>query len=331
MQKRADCGILQIEGEWKMYYLTADGGGTKLIVILYDESFRVLSEGRAGGTNENFRSRADIRADMRKAVRECLGERKLTLEAADALIVGPADVFEEELRTLAEVKTFHRMHEGEAALLAGTGERFGLLALAGTGASCFLLQPGLRTSVGGWGSVLGDEGGGFDVGMRTLRAAIYAEDGRGEDTMILPMLKEEWHLKELWDMVAPVYHSPDQRRLVASAARITARAAEAGDPVALSIYRDAGREIFRAADAVLKRLDAPFVGNVVTSGSVWKGHPVMREEFTRLLGEHWPGIPVRTPVLDPCAGGAVWRAVERGVPRGEYWPAITENFRAYRY
>ena len=314
-----------------MYYLTADGGGTKLIVILYDEDFRVISEGRAGGTNENFRSRADIRADMQKAIRECLGERHVTLEAVDALIVGPADVFEEELRKLADVKEFHRMHEGETALLAGTGERYGLLALAGTGASCFLLQPDLRTGVGGWGSVLGDEGGGFDVGMHTLRAAIYAEDGRGEDTLILPILKEEWHLEKLWDMVAPVYHSPDQRRLVASAALIAAKAAAAGDPVALGIYRDAGREIFRATNAVLKRLDSPFVGSIVTSGGVWKGHPVMREEYERLLGESRPEIPVRTPELDPCAGGAVWRAVERGIPREAYWPLITEYFRAYRY
>ena len=132
-------------------------------------------------------------------------------------------------------------------------------------------------------------------------------------------------------MVRPIYHSPDQRRLVASAAHIAAKAAAAGDPVALEIYRNAGREIFRATDAVLKRLKAPFVGNVVTSGGVWKGHPVMREEFGKLLAEQWPGIPVRVPEMDPCVGGAVWRAVERGIPQEEYWPRITENFRDYRY
>ncbi|MBO4406856.1 MAG: hypothetical protein J5849_04080 [Clostridia bacterium] len=314
-----------------MYYLTADGGGTKLIVILYDETFRVVSEGRAGGTNENFRSREDIRADMRKALRDCLGTGRPSLEAADALIVGPSDVFEEELRACADVKEYNRLHEGEAALLAGNGERYGLLALAGTGASNFLLQPGFRATVGGWGSVLGDEGGGFDVGTRTLRAAIYAEDGRGEDTLILPLLKEEWKLHELWDMVRPVYHSPDQRSLVASAARIAAKAAAAGDQIALSIYRDAAREIFRASDAVLRKYKGPFVGCAVTSGGVWKGSPVMTEEYRRLMGERWPAIPVRTPALDPCAGGAVYRAVMRGVPREEYWPAVKEGFRAYRY
>ncbi len=314
-----------------MYYLTADGGGTKLIVILYDENFRVLSEGRSGGTNENFRSREDIRADMQKAIRECLGGKKLTLEAADALIVGPSDVFEEELRKEAEVKLYHRMHEGEAALLAGSGERFGLLALAGTGASCFLLQPGFSATVGGWGSVLGDEGGGFDVGMHTLRAAIYAEDGRGEDTLILPILKREWKLEKLWDMVLPVYHSPDQRRLVASATRITAMAAAAGDPEALRIYRDAAREIFRATEAVMKKYDGAFSGSVVTSGGVWKGSPVMGEEYRRLLGERFPGIPVVAPLLDPCAGGAVYRALENGINKEEYWPRIAEGFQSYRY
>ena len=37
------------------YYITADGGGTKLLVILYDENFHILRSVRTAGTNSCFK------------------------------------------------------------------------------------------------------------------------------------------------------------------------------------------------------------------------------------------------------------------------------------
>ena len=112
-----------------MQYLSADGGGTKLIVIRYDENMNLLGVGQAAGTNLNFRSLEDITADMEKAVAEALGEKNPEIEAADFVIVGPGAVFERVIREKSKLGQANRLAEGQAALMAGTGEKYGLLAL----------------------------------------------------------------------------------------------------------------------------------------------------------------------------------------------------------
>lgn len=314
-----------------MYYVTADGGGSKLISILYDEQFNILSVGRAGGTNLNFRTLPDIRADMEKAAKECIGEERLTVESADFVIVGPKEEFTAALKGVCDLKSHTVLNEGQAALMAGTGEKYGLLALAGTGSDVFLLQSDHNDFIGGWGSVLGDEGGGFDVGMQSLRAAIYAEDGRGEDTLILPLIKEEWKLNKLWDMVEKVYHTNDQRRLVASVTRVTAKAAAMGDKVALELYKKAAYELWRLTRVVLEKNNGHIEGKICTSGGVWKGSPVMYDEYVRLVKAEFPDVEIVKPVFDPCIGGMVWRAIERGMKKEEYWPLLLQNCGAFRY
>ena len=314
-----------------MQYLSADGGGTKLIVIRYDENMNLLGVGKAAGTNLNFRSLEDITADMEKAVAEALGEEKHEIEAADFVIVGPGDVFERVIREQTKLGQANRLAEGQAALMAGTGEKYGLLALAGTGSDAFYYTPDCTDGIGGWGTVLGDEGGGFDVGTKTLRAAIYAEDGRGEKTEILPLLMEEWKMTALWDMVEKVYHTRDQRRLVASVAKVTSKAAHMGDPVALSIYRDAAWEIARLTNTMLARHDGYVAGKICISGGVWKGHPSMLEHFKKLVHKEYPHVEIVSPVFDPCMGGIVYRALEMGQKKEDFFPVLLEKFGQFRY
>lgn len=314
-----------------MYFVTADGGGTKLIAILYDEHFNVVATGRAGGTNLNFRALEDIRADMQKAAGECLGEKRPTVETADFVIVGPKEEFVAALRDACDLRAHTVLNEGQAALMAGTGEKYGLLALAGTGSDVFLLQRDHNDFIGGWGTVLGDEGGGFDIGAASLRAAIYAEDGRGEKTLLLPLIKEEWKLHKLWDMVEIVYGAKDQRRLVASVTRITAKAAAMGDETALLLYRKAAYEIYRLTRVVLQKENGHIEGKICTSGGVWKGSETMFEEYNRLVKSEFPEVEIVKPVFDPCVGGAVWRAIERGMKKEEYWPVLLEKFKDFRY
>ena len=52
------------------YYIAADGGGTKLQAVLYDEELRMVSAARVSGVNSNFRPVGHIAAEMRRLVRE---------------------------------------------------------------------------------------------------------------------------------------------------------------------------------------------------------------------------------------------------------------------
>lgn len=314
-----------------MQYLTADGGGSKLIVIRYDDDMNVLGVGKANGTNANFRSMEDITLDMEKAVSEALGNDTDEIEAADYVIVGPGEVFEKIIREKVKLNHFQRLDEGQAALMAGTGDEYGVLALAGTGSDVFYYTPEGRDGIGGWGTVLGDEGGGFDVGTRTLRAAIYAEDGRGPQTMILPLLMEAWKMNKLWDMVTKVYHTNDQRRLVASVTQITAQAAQMGDQVALEIYKSAAWELAHMTNTLLRRHDGYVPGKVCISGGVWKGHPIMLEQYKVMVHKEFPSVDIVSPEFDPCVCGIVYRALKNGRKKEEFFPLMKEKMSMFCY
>ena len=89
-----------------MLYLTADGGGTKLVTLLFDDQLRLISSGISGGTNTNFRPPDAVLADMQAAVDACVGDSHPVIENAVCVIVGPTDEFLSCVRRRAELKAY---------------------------------------------------------------------------------------------------------------------------------------------------------------------------------------------------------------------------------
>ncbi len=312
-----------------MYYLSADGGGTKLLVVLYDENLKVIATASAGGTNTNFRPEAEVRQDMERAINACVQPDE-PLECAYLCIVGPSRLFEELLRKRTEVKRTVFVNEGEMALLAGAGVQHGVLALSGTGSGVFALQPEGRTHIGGWGSIFGDEGSGYEIGAMTLRAAIFASDGRGPATAIAPLLMKRWGLESLRGIVSRVYNVADTRRPTASAALIAREAAEAGDAVALSIYAHAARQIAHMTVTLLSKTPH-WTGPIVVGGSVWKGNTGMFQTYSELVKEHFPDASVLMPLFEPVVGGAALFALESDRKPTEFLEVMKREFNQYIY
>ena len=99
-----------------MYYLSADGGGTKLSTLLFDDQLRLIASGRAAGTNATFRPPEDVRADMARAIEACLGANPPEIEHARCTIVGPTDEFIACLRRKTTVRAVSSPSEGALAL-----------------------------------------------------------------------------------------------------------------------------------------------------------------------------------------------------------------------
>lgn len=93
----------------------------------------------------------------------------------------------------------------------------GLVAMARTGSDVFYLSPdGRHTTIGGFGAILGDDGSGVWIGQQALRKAIAYEEGWGEQTAFLPLLREAWNLRQRDDIIERVHGEPAPYRKVAS-------------------------------------------------------------------------------------------------------------------
>ncbi|MBO6052580.1 MAG: hypothetical protein J6Q17_02470, partial [Clostridia bacterium] len=290
----------------KKYYIAADGGGTKLLAVLYDEENNVIRSAKTHGTNQLFRPKEAMLGETEQLASELIPEGVGHIESVDYSIVGDSAPLLAALRRRCTIGNVRAYGEGGVAL-ASAGVRYGVAAQAGTGSDAFLIQPDKRDAVGGWGMTLGDEGGGYDIGLRTLRAAVWAEDGRGVPSVLPALLKETWGMKNLWEMVERLTGNPDMRSLVASVAHITERAAAMRDEAAVNVYRLAGLVLALQTLAVVRRAGGSFVGPVVASGGAWKGSRHMFETFRTEVKEAFPEAEVRFPDYEPLIGSVVMR------------------------
>ncbi len=128
----------------------------------------------------------------------------------------------------------------------GGGE--GIVLAIGTGTVALALGRGAMRQADGWGPLLGDEGSGAWIGERGLRAALWAEDGRGPETVL------RGSAERVFGDIASLPAAVTDAATAARFAPEVARAADTGDATAAAILRDAAEHLAataRAAASVL--------------------------------------------------------------------------------
>lgn len=317
-------------------YIAADGGGTKLQTVLYDENFNVHRSARVAGVNTLYKPVETVRANVEGMLGTLLeglsedGELPM-IRSADLCLIGAGDVMKTALERYARVETV-RFHSEPVVGLAASLRTDGVLTLSGTGSDAFFVRDRrCACSVGGWGPLLGDEGSGYEIGLRALKAAIYSFDGRREHSMLYDLIMEEWGLESLWDMVSSLAADPDARHRVASVARICSKAAHAGDRTALSIYEHAALEMALQTRTVIDKCRSEWDGTVAVTGSAWKGHPRMFEVFSREIELNYPEARVQLPVYEAVVGCVFLRAYADGMDVDAIRSGLERGFGDYLY
>lgn len=313
-------------------YISFDGGGTKLNGMMFDENLNLLGAGRSGGINLTQTSLEDCRANVRDCLSQVLASHEP--EMADVVYytgVGNFQLLCEEVGSRVHTAQYVGTDEALGGLLAGALKREGVLALAGTGSDVFYISPGKRSVVGAWGPILGDDGSGTWIGQQAIRAVVRFLNGWGEDTMLLPIIREEWKLKNDWQMVEIVHKSPAPFRQVASVTPLVGRAAAQGDAVALNILREAGHlmavqteSLIRKASLSRDQLD------ITLCGGAWKAHPIMFDTYCAELMQKHPTLTARRPLFEHVCAGPARLLLENGIPREAAIQLMKRKFAQYR-
>jgi N-acetylglucosamine kinase-like BadF-type ATPase len=117
--------------------------------------------------------------------------------------------------------------------------------------------------VGGWGWILGDEGGGFDVGRTAVRALLAQQQDMvtiGVAAAYGPLrekLLKKFGVTDVMDLLAAV-HAPDSTNSLPRESRLSSlcplifeAAFEDGDPLAVQVLRDCAYKLAMQISAVL--------------------------------------------------------------------------------
>ncbi|MBM4035417.1 MAG: hypothetical protein FJ291_27055 [Planctomycetes bacterium] len=194
-------------------------------------------------------------------------------------------------------------HDAAAGLMAGSPDGTGVLVVCGTGSLAYARRAdGAERFVGGRGPILGDEGSGFDIGHRALRAALRSADGRGPKSLLETLIPERLGLDGLDALVA--WASPFAKDRVAGLAPIVFEAAEAGDAVARRIVEGAVAELAHAAEAAADALWPPPARpeRVVLSGGVLMNQLAAREALASRIRAFAPEAACGPPEAEGAVG-----------------------------
>ncbi len=310
-----------------MYYLAMDGGGTKLVGILFDHQYRLIAAARTAGTHTSVYPATQIEAHIRECYDYLFAglPRPLTVETLYT-ICGNAELYASLLPAGVTLGSSHNITEGVAGLYAASPRREGFVALAGTGSDAFCIKEDrVIDTVGGWGAILGDEGSGVWMSRRAMAVAIHAEQGWGEPTILGELIKEHYRFEVLWDYVGKLYSAPAPFRMLGELLPLVAEAARAGDEQMQAIFHEAGELLARQTAVLLDRYPA-MEPHIVACGGAWKAYPLMAESFAVSMRETHPAATFTLPRFEHIMAGPICLAMERGEADETHLDRLAENF-----
>lgn len=296
-------------------YLGVDGGGTKTQIALMNEANEVTCEGFAGPSNPLRVGVETAVSNIVKAINDACDIGGVSRGDIVSATLGLAGVRRADLRQRVResfqkrlgIRRTEVITDAEIALYATTRGKPGLVVIAGTGSICLgKNETGQIAISGGWGPLAGDEGGGVGIAQQALHSVAKASDGRGEPTRLSQKAAEYFRASGPENLIVAIYSPQVDNSRIAGFARLVVETAQSGDPVAVEILQDAGRELGLAACAVIEKLKLSRrkipIGCV---GSVFNAGELLTEPMLEKVQECAPLAYLTEPMMPPAHAAAL--------------------------
>ena len=189
----------------------------------------------------------------------------------------------------------------DAALIAlAAGFDKGIGIIAGTGAiGVGTDASGTHLSAGGWGAVIGDEGGGAALVREASRAALRAlDEGRPDDGLLTALVKD-FGVADAERLTRRVNDEPTAENWSPHCPAVFA-AAEAGSALAAGVIDDGASHLAALVGQLLAR--GAVGADVVVAGSVIVNQPRLFNAFERHVHERHPHLKVHVLKVSPVEG-----------------------------
>lgn len=297
-----------------------DGGGTKMTGCLLHADGELLAWGEAPPADYAKR-RGEIALPIAQFLQSLqrqarLPEKKIPFAGVCSTGVGR----EEDRRLLRQALQRLQIAENivvESDFLAALTGAFaggpGIIVIAGTGAVAFARTPtGETRRVGGWGYLLGDEGGGFHLAKQALNAALQDWDGRGEKTALRQVFERHFGVTSIDLIISRIYDPQFDRGQMAALAPLVFEAADGGDGVAQRLIHQTGGELGRLAQAALKNFDGIATAPLALQGSLFHRAQALLPSFWRVLREEEKRLHLVPPRFDAAIGAALLALQQNG-------------------
>lgn len=305
------------------YVLGIDGGGSKTVCILMQDTGEVLGRGEAGSSNyQNIGIQATLQS-IESAIFAALNHiNYIRIQAICLGLAGVGRAADIEIvkALLPDLQTSKLLpitwalqssnivicNDALIALVGGIGDNVGIVVAAGTGSIVFgRNHQGKTKRVGGWGYILGDEGSAYKIAVAGMQAALKAYDGREMSTSLVEAFKQHLNLASIEDLIEVIYRHGWGVKEIAALAPIVDLTAASGDEVANNIIESAVQDLVKATSTVIDAIFISAAFEIVTTGSVWQGSSKIHERFAGCIVAKFPSAKVIFPRNEPAYGAAL--------------------------
>ena len=245
--------VAQADGAAR-FLIGVDGGGTGTRVRLADLQGRLLGQGDAGpsalgqGAEQAWRHiQQALQAAAQQAGLAALAPR----DCAIGLGLSGASVPTQAADFLAQQPGYALLAldgDGFTTVLGAHAGQPGAVVAAGTGSvGGVLRRDGSRGSVGGWGWIGGDEGSGAWLGLKAVRHACQAMDGR---VPVSSLARAVWAVAGARTEAMLAWGAAAGQHAYASLAPLVFDCADSSDPVAAGFVAEAVGELEKLAQSL---------------------------------------------------------------------------------
>ena len=292
-----------------------DAGGSKTDGVLVDANCVELARASAGGANLRSTDRHIVESNLASVISPLLAGqrvRAICIGAAGAGRQADRDALREVVKWAAPPRMMIIvMHDGEIALRAATGARPAMVVIAGTGSMAYGERAdGTSARAGGYGSVIGDPGSGYAIGIAAIQCAATALDGIEPMGTLAQAVASKLHAKSANDLTEAIDRSPPDVAEVATFAGLVAEACRSGDPAAQEIVAAHARLLGSLAAQVAREIrDGKAALPVALSGGAFEAIPTLADAVSQAVAASGQCEIIR-PRRTPAAAAAAI-AVER--------------------
>lgn len=307
-----------------MYVIGVDGGGTKTLGAIAKEDGVVLAQTEVGSTNHHSNPIETVRGNLDALISNLLHAVGAKPEDVQCICLGMAGVDRPEDKPLIKgiiaeflpVANCIPVNDAIIALVGGALRPFGIICISGTGSIAFGVNREEQSArAGGWGHILGDEGSGYMVGLRGLRAVCRAHDGRTGSTILREVILNHLSLERPEQLLGWTKQIQASKAEIGALSRLVFDAAEQGDEIAMQILREEAAELSEAVRAVAGKLfpnDSDF--QIVVGGGNLRKSKVYFPLFEAAVAKYLPGVKVIRPEREPVEGAVLYALQQLGKP-----------------
>jgi N-acetylglucosamine kinase-like BadF-type ATPase len=298
------------------FVIGVDGGGTKTDALIVGLDGTIVAECHGGPTQLQIVGIERAAEILFGLISDCCAKANCTPEALQNIVLGIAGagrgmdraelvnaILANGIKKKFMLKNILVETDARIALEAALAGKPGIVVIGGTGSiALYRTEAGAILRSGGWGKILGDEGGGFAIARDALNAVMRQHDGRLDKTVLTAKALKHFGVASPDELIPKIYH--DHAELAAFAPAVLEAEVER-DRIAHSILVKNANEIVELVRVLTMQSRPKTKLPVVPMGRLLETENVYAKMVREKLAHSLPQILIQKPKFPAAFGAAI--------------------------